>query len=229
MRNSVLIVGAGKGLSSSLARLFHYQGYRVGLVARDINKISHLSKEINASLFQFDVSKPDFVYKLFKDVDKDLGNLDLVIFNPSKRFSGRIEELNANQVKEALDITCYAGFLVAQQAIIRMLKLGKGSIFFTGASASKKGFANSSVFAMGKFGLRGLAQSLARELHPKNIHICHFIIDGIISKKGISENLNNEHNKLDPDEIAKNYLNIYLQEKNCWTWEIELRPWSEKF
>ena len=110
-----------------------------------------------------------------------------------------------------------------------MLKLGKGSIFFTGASASKKGFANSSVFAMGKFGLRGLAQSLARELHPKNIHICHFIIDGIISKKDISENLNNEHNKLDPDEIAKNYLNIYLQEKNCWTWEIELRPWLEKF
>ena len=183
MRNSVLIVGAGKGLSSSLARLFHSRGYRVGLVARNINKISHLSDEINASLFQFDVSKPDFVHKLFKDVDKDLGNLDLVIFNPSKRFSGRIEELNANQVKEALDITCYAGFLVAQQAIIRMLKLGKGSIFFTGASASKKGFANSSVFAMGKFGLRGLAQSLARELHPKNIHICHFIIDGIISKK----------------------------------------------
>ena len=229
MKNSVLIVGAGKGLSSSLARLFHYQGYRVGLVARNINKINNLSKEINASLFQFDVSKPDFVHKLFKDVDKDLGNLDLVIFNPSKRFSGAIEELNANQVKEVLDTTCYAGFLVAQQATKRMLKLGKGSIFFTGASASIKGFANSSAFAMGKFGLRGLAQSLARELHPKNIHICHFIIDGIISKKSTSENLNIDYNKLDPDEIAKNYLNIYLQEKNCWTWEIELRPWLEKF
>ena len=229
MKNSVLIVGAGKGLSSSLARLFHSHGYRVGLVARNINKISNLSKEINASLFQFDVSKPDFVHKLFKDVDKDLGNLDLVIFNPSKRFAGAIEELNANQVKEALDITCYAGFLVAQQATKRMLKLGKGSIFFTGASASIKGFANSSAFAMGKFGLRGLAQSLARELHPKNIHICHFIIDGIISKKGTSENSNHDNNKLDPDEIAKNYHNIYLQEKNCWTWEIELRPWLEKF
>ena len=139
MRNSVLIVGAGKGLSSSLARLFHSRGCRVGLVARNINKISHLSDEINASLFQFDVSKPDFVHKLFKDVDKDLGNLDLVIFNPSKRFSGRIEELNANQVKEALDITCYAGFLVAQQAIIRMLKLRKGSIFFTGSPWGRGG------------------------------------------------------------------------------------------
>ena len=229
MKNSVLIVGAGKGLSSSLARLFHYQGYRVGLVARNINKINNLSKEINASLFQFDVSKPDFVHKLFKDVDKDLGNLDLVIFNPSKRFSGAIEELNANQVKEVLDTTCYAGFLVAQEATKRMLKLGKGSIFFTGASASIKGFANSSAFSMGKFGLRGLAQSLARELHPKNIHICHFIIDGIISKKGTSENFNSDNNKLDPDAIAKNYYNFFLQEKNCWTWEIELRPWLEKF
>tara|TARA_B100000902_G_scaffold114493_1_gene115531 strand:+ start:420 stop:1109 length:690 start_codon:yes stop_codon:yes gene_type:complete len=229
MKNSVLIVGAGKGLSYSLGKLFNSHGYRIGLVARDINKISHLSEEINASLFQFDVSKPDSVHKLFKDVDQKLPNLDLVIFNPSKRFSGKIEELNVNQVKEALDVTCYAGFLVAQQATKRMLKQGKGSIFFTGASASKKGFANSSVFAMGKFGLRGLAQSLARELHPKNIHICHVIIDGIISKKGISENLNNENNKLDPDEIAKNYYNIYLQEKNCWTWEIELRPWLENF
>ena len=228
MNNAVLIVGAGKGLSSSLARLFHSYGYNIGLVARDINKISNLSKEINATLFQFDVSKPESVNELFKDVDKYLGNLNLVIFNPSKRFSGKIEDLNVNQVKEAIDITCFAGFLVAQQAIKRMLKLGRGSIFFTGASASTKGFANSSVFAMGKFGLRGLAQSLARELHPQNIHICHFIIDGIIAKKGISENLT-DGNKLDPDEIAKNYHNIYIQKKNCWTWEIELRPWLEKF
>ena len=229
MKNSVLIVGAGKGLSSSLARLFYSKDFKIGLVARDIDKISHLSKEISASLFQFDVSKSESVNELFQDVDKYLGNLDLVIFNPSKRFSGKIEDLNANKVKESLDITCYAGFLIAQQATKRMLKLGSGSIFFTGASASTKGFANSSVFAMGKFGLRGLAQSLARELHPKNIHICHFIIDGIISKKGISENSNEDDNKFDPDEIAKNYHNIYLQEKNCWTSEIELRPWLEKF
>ena len=228
MKNAVLIVGAGNGLSSSLARLFNSNGYKIGLVARDINKISSLAKKTNAFTYQFDVSKPENVTALFKKVDKDLGKLDLVIFNPSKRFPGHIENLNTTKVKEAIEITCYAGFLIAQQATKRMLKLGKGAIFFTGASASVKGFATSSVFAMGKFGLRGLAQSLARELHPKNIHIGHFIIDGIISKKGISDN-SKDNNKLDPDEIAKNYYNFFLQEKNCWSWEIELRPWLEKF
>ena len=117
--------------------------------------------------------------------------------------------------------------MVAQEATSRMLKLGKGSIFFTGASASVKGFANSSAFAMGKFGLRGLAQSLARELQPRNIHISHFIIDGIIKDKSLSQNT--DDNQLDPDEIAKNYFNVFLQEKNCWSSEIELRPWQENF
>ena len=153
--------------------------------------------------------------------------MDLVIFNPSRRVPGKIEDLNVINVKEAIEITCYAGFLVAQEATTRMLKLGKGSIFFTGASASIKGFANSSAFAMGKFGLRGLAQSLARELHPRNIHISHFIIDGSIMDKSLLQKNNNT--QLDPDEIAKNYLNVFLQEKNCWSWEFELRPWQENF
>ncbi len=227
MKNSVLIVGAGKGLSSSLAKIFYSNGYKIGLVARNINKIKNLSSEINASLFQYDVSKSENVTRLFEEVDKSLQNLDLVIFNPSRRFPGKIEDLNVINVKEAIEITCYAGFLVAQEATRRMLKLGKGSIFFTGASASKKGFANSSAFAMGKFGLRGLAQSLARELHPRNIHITHFIIDGIIKDKSLSQNTHD--NQLDPDEIAKNYLNVFLQEKNCWSSEIELRPWQENF
>ena len=227
MKNSVLIVGAGKGLSSSLAKIFYSNGYKIGLVARNINKIKHLSSEINASLFQYDVSKSENVTRLFEEVDKSLRNLDLVIFNPSRRFPGKIEDLNVINVKEAIEITCFAGFLVAQEATRRMLKLGKGSIFFTGASASKKGFANSSAFAMGKFGLRGLAQSLARELQPRNIHITHFIIDGIIKDKSLSQNTHD--NQLDPDEIAKNYLNVFLQEKNCWSSEIELRPWQENF
>ena len=227
MKNAVLIVGAGKGLSSSLAKIFYSNGYKIGLVARNINKIKHLSSEINASLFQFDVSNSENVIRLFEEVDNSLGNLDLVIFNPSRRFSGKIEDLNVINVKEAIEITCFAGFLVAQEATRRMLKLGKGSIFFTGASASIKGFANSSAFAMGKFGLRGLAQSLARELQPRNIHIAHFIIDGIIKDKSLSQNTND--NQLDPDEIAKNYLNVFLQEKNCWSSEIELRPWQENF
>ena len=105
-----------------------------------------------------------------------------------------------------------------------MLKKNSGSIFFTGATAGVKGFANSSVFAMGKFGLRGLAQSLARELHPQNIHIGHFVIDG-----GIGFGAHGDYEMINPDEIAKTYLNIYQQDKSAWTWEVELRTWKEKF
>ena len=139
--------------------------------------------------------------------------MDLVIFNPSRRFPGKIEDLNVINVKEAIEITCYAGFLVAQEATTRMLKLGKGSIFFTGASASVKGFANSSAFAMGKFGLRGLAQSLARELHPKNIHVGHFVIDGGISSQLRPERHDNgTDNMLNPDAIAETYLQVHLHQ-----------------
>ena len=109
-----------------------------------------------------------------------------------------------------------------------MIKRGSGAIFFTGASASIKGFPNSCVFAMGKFGLRGLAQSLARELHPKNIHIGHFIIDGSIGKFSSSDR-ENPKNRLNPDEIAKSYLHFFLQDRSSWSWELELRPWVEKF
>ena len=120
--------------------------------------------------------------------------------------------------------------MVAQQASIRMLSRGSGSIFFTGASAGVKGFAKSSVFAMGKFGLRGLAQSLARELHPQNIHIGHFIIDGGIRDRNNTINQSSEKdNMLDPDAIAKSYLEFHHQERSAWAWEIELRPWVESF
>ena len=123
--------------------------------------------------------------------------------------------------------TCYGAFLVAQQAAKRMISAGSGSIFFTGASAGVRGYPNSSVFAMGKFGLRGLAQSLARELQPKNIHVAHFIIDGGISSKTRPDN--GEDRLLDPDEIAKTYLSFHRQNRSAWSWEIELRPWVEHF
>ena len=131
---------------------------------------------------------------------------------------------------ESLKVTCFGAFLIAQQAASRMQKRGSGSIFFTGASAGVKAFPNSSVFAMGKFGLRGLAQSLARELHPQNIHIGHFVIDGgIAGSKFFGDNGNSDNSMLDPDEIAKTYLSFYNQDKSAWSWEIEVRPWVEKF
>ena len=230
MSKNILIVGAGLGLSFSLARLFHKEGMKVSLAARNIDKLKESSSKIDANIYQCDSSEVSEVENLFNILDTQIGTPDLVIYNPSARVRGPIGELNPNEVKKALEITSFGGFLVAQEAAKRMMKRGSGSIFFTGATAGVKGFPNSSVFAMGKFALRGLAQSLARELHPKNIHIGHFIIDGGISKSKYFGNNNNENDALlDPDEIAKTYLNFYKQNKSSWSWEIEIRPWVEKF
>ena len=230
MSKNILIVGAGLGLSFSLARLFHKEGMKVSLAARNIDKLKELSSKIDANIYQCDSSEVSEVENLFNILDTQIGTPDLVIYNPSARVRGPIGELNPNEVKKALEITSFGGFLVAQEAAKRMMKRGSGSIFFTGATAGVKGFPNSSVFAMGKFALRGLAQSLARELHPKNIHIGHFVIDGGISKSKYFGNNNNENDGiLDPDEIAKTYLNFYKQNKSAWSWEIEIRPWVEKF
>ena len=230
MTRSVLIVGAGTGLSSSLALQCANLGMDVALAARNIEKLENLSIKTKASLHKCDASKIEDVSHLFEDLDTRLGTPELVVYNPSGRLRGAIETLDPNKTKEALDVTCFGAFLVAQQAAKRMLKKGSGSIFFTGASAGVKGFANSSVFAMGKFGLRGLAQSLARELHPKNVHISHFVIDGGIRSATRSDRESNGNcDMLEPDEITKTYLQFHQQHKSAWAWEVELRPWMETF
>ena len=230
MSESVLIVGAGSGLSASLARLCNSNGMKVVLAARNIEKLDSLKEEINAETLSCDAGDIQSVYSLFELIDKSIGTPNLVIFNPSVRIKGSIIDIDAEETRSAINITCFGAFLVAQQAAKRMLSRGSGSIFFTGASAGVKGFANSSVFAMGKFGLRGLAQSLARELHPKNIHIGHFVIDGgIQSKNNITNQFLKKDNMLDPDAIARSYLEFHRQDRSAWAWEIELRPWVEKF
>ena len=230
MSESVLIVGAGSGLSASLARLCNSNGMKVVLAARDIKKLDSLKEEINAETLSCDAGDIQSVSSLFELIDKSIGTPNLVIYNPSVRIKGSIIDIDAEETRRAINITCFGAFLVAQQAAKRMLSRGSGSIFFTGASAGVKGFANSSVFAMGKFGLRGLAQSLARELHPKNIHIGHFVIDGgIQSKNNITNKFLGKDNMLNPDAIAKSYLEFHRQDKSAWAWEIELRPWVENF
>ena len=230
LTGNVLIVGVGLGLSFSLARLFHKEGMRISMASRNLDKLKDISSEIAANVYKCDASEIKDVQNLFNSLDASTGTPDLVIYNPSARVRGPVGNLDPIAVKKALDITCFGAFLVAQEATKRMLKTGKGSIFFTGATAGVKGFANSSVFAMGKFGLRGLAQSLARELHPQNIHIGHFVIDGgIAGSKFFGDNGNSDNNMLDPDEIAKTYLSFYNQDKSTWSWEIEVRPWVEKF
>ena len=223
MNEKVLIVGAGTGLSASIARLCSSEGMEVALAARNIDKLVSLKKEINAKTFKCDASDINEVSSLFRELDQSFGIPNLVIYNPSSRIRGAIGDLDPKETQEAINITCFGGFLVAQEASKRMLKNKKGSIFFTGASASIKGFANSSVFAMGKFGLRGLAQSLARELHPQNIHIGHFIIDGRIGKSSKGYKL------INPDSIANTYLEVHKQDSSAWTWEVELRTNKETF
>jgi len=224
MNDSVLIVGVGPGLSASLARLCASKSMKIVLAARNIEKLEDLINETNADAYACDSSNIESVENLFKEMDKKIGTPNLVIYNPSARIKGGITELDAKKTQDAINVTCFGAFLVAKEAAKRMIKRKSGSIFFTGASAGVKGFANSSVFAMGKFGLRGLAQSLARELHPQNIHIGHFIIDGAIGRKpfGTYETIN-------PDLIAKTYLEFHNQDKSAWSWEIELRTSVEKF
>ena len=224
MSESVLIVGAGAGLSASLARLCFSKGMKVILAARDISKLENLKKEVKGETYKCDSSNIESVKNLFKETDKEIGTPNLVIYNPSARLKGSIIELDPQKTQEAINVTCFGAFLVAQEASKRMLKRKSGSIFFTGASAGVKGFPNSSVFAMGKFGLRGLAQSLARELHPQNIHIGHFVIDGAINHEPFGE-----YQTIHPNEIAKTYLQFHQQDKSAWAWEIELRTSVEKF
>ncbi len=229
MSTTVLIVGAGSGLSASLARLFAKEGFTIALAARQIDKLNELCSEIGARSFACDVSKSDDVKQLFIDVESLVGFPGVVIYNPSFRVSGPFVDLNPDDVAKTLDITAYGGFLVAQEAAKRMLTQGGGAIFFTGASASVKGYPRSAPFAMGKFALRGLAQSIARELAPKNIHVAHFVIDGAIRSAERQEPADNPDSMLDPDAIAQTYLNILHQPRSAWTWEVELRPWVERF
>ena len=228
-QETALIVGAGSGLSASLARLFSREGMGVALASRDPAKLAALAKETQAQSFACDAVKPDDVARLFLDVESKIGAPDIVVYNASGRTRGPLIELVPADVERAIAVSAFGGFLVAQEAARRMLPRGKGAILFTGASASVKGYAQSAPFAMGKFALRGLAQSLARELSPQGVHVAHFVIDGAIRNPGRTEPADRPDSMLDPDAIAETYLHVLRQPRSAWTWEVELRPWVEKF
>lgn len=223
-----LIVGAGTGLSASLARLFSSVGMQVALAAREPKKLGVLCAQTHARAFACDAANETDVSRLFSEIDSSIGEPDVVVYNASARVRGPFLDLDPAEVGRTLAITAYGAFLVAQQAAKRMLPKGRGAIFFTGASASVKGYAQSAAFAMGKFAVRGLAQSLARELAPQGIHIAHFVIDGAIAQPGRAQP-NGVDSLLDPDAIAASYLNVLRQPRSAWTWEMALRPWVEKF
>ena len=231
MAKNALIVGAGDGISASFARLLAQHGYAVGLAARDTGKLADLAGDTGAQTFACDVVERDQVNRLFEDATAALGTPDVVLYNPSFRTRGPFVEQDPDDVAKALMVSAFGGFLVAQAAARRMLEAGSGAILFTGASASVKGYAQSAPFAMGKFALRGLAQSLARELHPQNIHIAHFVIDGGVRNpnRGRVEADEAPDSLLDPDAIAETYFAILQQPRSVWTWEVEVRPWVERF
>jgi NAD(P)-dependent dehydrogenase (short-subunit alcohol dehydrogenase family) len=223
-----LIVGAGSGLSASLARAFSGAGLKVSLAARDPGKLSALCAGTGALAFPVDVADSASVARLFGEVDDKAGAPDVVVFNPSYRTRGPVAGLDPDEVQRCLTIGAFGGFLVAQAAARKMAANRHGAIFFTGASASVKGYAQSAPFAMGKFGLRGLAQSMARELAPKGIHVAHFVIDGGIAAEAQGRT-GGDDKWLLPDAIAASYLHVHRQHRSAWTWEVELRPWVENF
>jgi NAD(P)-dependent dehydrogenase (short-subunit alcohol dehydrogenase family) len=229
MARSALIVGAGEGISASFARVLAREGMKVGLAARNPGKLAALTEEIGGPAFRCDVTEADEVERLFAEADDQLGALDVVHYNPSYRTQGALVDLDPAEVRHAIMVSAFGGFLVAQQAARRMLRQGGGAILFTGASASVKGYRRSASFAMGKFALRGLAQSMARELAPQNIHVAHFVIDGAVRSARRQESADRPDSMLDPDAIAETYLAILKQPRSAWTWELELRPWVETF
>jgi NAD(P)-dependent dehydrogenase (short-subunit alcohol dehydrogenase family) len=223
MNNEALIVGAGPGLSASFARVLAREGYRVSLAARNTGKLAALAQDIGASVHTCDVSNVDAVAGLFAVV----GQPSVVLFNASARVRGPVVDIDPAAVHRALEISAFGGFLVGQQAARAMLAIGGGTILLTGASASVKGFPNSSSFAMGKFALRGLAQSMARELHPQGVHVVHVVVDGgIRSAERVDPT---PDSLLDPDGIAETMLALVKQPRSVWTDEIAVRPWVEKF
>lgn len=226
---TALIVGAGPGLSASLARRFAKEDVKVAIAARNTDKLSDLVAESGARAYACDAIDPAQVADLFSAVTSDLGEPDIVVYNASNRVRGPITDIDPEAVLTAIKISCYGGFLVAQQAAKQMVPRGNGAIFLTGASAGVKGYPNSSTFAMGKFGLRGLAQSLARELHPQNVHVGHFVIDGGIRRENDPRADRGADGLLEPDSIAETYYRFWRQPRDSWAWEIELRPWVEKF
>jgi short-subunit dehydrogenase len=222
MNKVALIIGAGPGISAAFARELLTAGYTVVLASRDMEKLKPLAESIGAHAFKVDANSIEDIQKLFSFVENSWSEPEVVLYNPSARVKGDILSLNPHKVSEAFHTTAIGAFAAAQEAAKRMIPRKHGAILFTGATASVKGFANSSGFAMGKFAVRALAQCLARELSPQGIHVAHFVIDGSVKSDPVND-------AMTADAIAKTYMAILNQPKAAWTWEIEIRSKDEHF
>ena len=226
---SALIVGTGPGLSASLARLFSKNGLAVAIAARQTDKLAALAAETGAAVHKCNAADPKDVAGLFEAVEAKGGAPDVVVYNASARVRGPLVELPPEDVRRAIEISAFGAFLVSQQAAKRMLPKNHGAILLSGATAGVKGFALSATFAMGKFALRGLAQSMARELTPQGIHVAHFVIDGGVRSARRPDPADRPDSTLDPDAIAQTYIEVLRQPRSAWSLEVEMRPWVETF
>lgn len=224
-----LVIGAGPGISASFARLLAAEGLQVALAARNVAKLEGLARDIDAVTFGVEASDPASVADLFDDLEATIGAPDVVLYNPGARAPGSLLDIDPEAVRHAIDVCAYGAFLAIQQAARRMVPEGRGAIVLTGASASLKGYAMSSAFAMGKFALRGLAQSAARELGPKGIHVAHVVVDGLVKSRQRPEDASAPDGMLSPDAVAQSIIDVVRQPRDAWTHELDLRPWSEQF
>ena len=225
-KSAALIVGAGSGISAALARQLHGRGFGVGLVARQTGKLAALAEETGARLFEADAADPEAMAAVFEQAERSLGPLAAVVYNASAAPSRQsLLDLDPALVASHLATSGLGAFLAVQQAARAMVPRGRGTIVLTGATASVRGFAGSAAFAMGKFALRGLAQSAARELGPLGVHVAHVVIDGRVARgaaPGGAAPMSAEH-------IAATYLHLIEQDASAWTFEADLRAWNERF
>lgn len=226
-RQSCVILGVGPGLGAAVARRFAADGYAVALAARRPERLGDLVAEITASggvaqAYRADATEEADVVALFDAAERDLGPAAVAVFNASGRVRKPIAEIEAQEFIDAWMRGCFGGFLLGREAARRMQPRKAGTILFTGATASTKAFPLSAGFAVAKFGLRALAESMARALQPEGIHVAHFVIDGAIGSDGGNA-------KLDPAAIAETYYQTHAQHPSAWSSSVELRPWTENF
>ncbi|NWK94299.1 oxidoreductase [Sphingobium lactosutens] len=226
---SALIVGAGPGIGASVARALTSAGLKVVVAARNPDRLRGVASTSDAIALEVDATSPTSVAHLFEQTERVIGVPEVVLYNASGRVRGAITDLDPELVRRSIEVSAFGAFLVLQQAAKRLVPLSRGAILLTGATASVKGFANSASFAIGKFGLRGLAQSAARELAPKGIHVAHFVIDGAVRSQERLDPLEAPDSTLDPEAIAQTYLSVLAQHRSAWSWEVELRPWVEPY
>lgn len=240
MSRVCLVVGAGDGVGGAIAKAFAAEGFEVCVTrrARNLEQLEALAQSIRdgggkAHAYGVDARSEDEMVALFDQVEREVGPLDVVVFNIGANVRFEVTDTTSRVFQKVWEMACFAGFLTGREAAKHMLPRGKGTILFTGASASLRGRAGFSAFSAAKQGLRAVAQSLAKEVGPKGIHVAHVVVDGAIDGVFARANIADREERLErddilkPEEIAKNYVWLHGQHRSAWTHELDLRPWSE--